>query len=159
MSNAPEEEDKHASKPTQMLDYDTEEVKERRKVAAKSPEEDAGRCRSLSRTDPTSLIHREFEQYMRDNKELNMAELSFDTTTPNPPSLLPMSGSRAAAGPEHPAEQHEVALSQFSLGAPPVQQSHDPSPPSEDNVVDRQLGLLLSQLQSVINSKRQVVSG
>ncbi len=84
-----------------------------------------------------------------------MAELSFE----NPAE------QRAAGGPKSPDEDNkedpntpadEAESSHFSLGAPPIHQSHPHSsaPAQPESVVDRQMSMLMNNLIGLVNRQR-----
>ena len=106
-------------------------------------------------------MQKEFEDFKKENEELHMAELSFEATNNNPEAAnetpLPHKPDLCAEiANKEDSPRDEASSSHFSLGAPPIHQSH-PHPNvlnPQESVVDRQMSMLMNNLVGLVSKQR-----
>ena len=97
-------------------------------------------------------VHKDFEEFKKDNKELNLVNLSFEAPEPNQTS--PQLPNTLSAGIMDKNSMEEKKL------IPEISQSPSEAPFSEheesepETVVDRQMTMLMSRLVGLLNDKR-----
>lgn len=101
----------------------------------------------------------EFEDNKKNNEDALIGELSFEEN-----QLMSRCRDTFARGSKMPEEeiksraeavdQNDAESSQFSLGAPTIEQSQVPIIESHENVVDQQLKTLANRLIGLVNKER-----
>jgi len=119
-------------------------------------------------------MQKEFEEFKKENEELNGAELSFEANNGNlvgevpapvpilshtpmsPPKPLNENGIDALSKDVAESPADDAESSHFSLGAPPIQHSNheNPAPPPPESLVDRQISMLVNRLVGLVNGQR-----